>query len=82
MIEIYGNTNCVWCDRAKALCEQYNLGYNYKMIQDDGVLEELQERVGSVRTVPQIFWHGKHVGGYTELASEIENTREFGQEKL
>jgi len=34
------------------------------------------------RTVPQIFWHQKHIGGYQEFAAEIENTRNFGQERI
>ena len=27
------------------------------------------ERAGGLRTVPQIFIHGRHVGGYDELAA-------------
>lgn len=78
MITIYGNTNCVWCDRAKELCDQYKLAYEYKSIQQKEFFAELQEQVPGVRTVPQIFWHNKHIGGYNELASEIENTRNYG----
>lgn len=80
MITIYGDKNCVWCDRAKKLCDELSLNYEYKLIRDPGIMEELQERVANVRTVPQIFWNDKHVGGYDQLAIEIENTRNFGQD--
>jgi glutaredoxin len=34
------------------------------------------------KTVPQIFWYGKYIGGYNELALEIENTRNYGDGNL
>ena len=82
MIEIYGNEGCGYCVKAKDICESNQLKYTYKSIQDPDVFIELQEKVPNVRTVPQVFWHGKLIGGYNELASEIENTRNFGQEKI
>lgn len=82
MIEIFGDTNCVWCERAKKLCEDNQLTYTYKGIQEPGVLTQLQEKLDHVRTVPQIFWNGRHIGGYQELATEIEDTRNFGQESI
>lgn len=86
MIEIYGKHDCVWCDRAQELCRQYSLDFEYKGIDDnwDGEknLAELKERMPNVRTVPQIWWHKKHIGGFQELASEIENTRNFGDGKI
>ncbi|MGZ4463597.1 MAG: glutaredoxin domain-containing protein, partial [Gaiellaceae bacterium] len=36
--------------------------------QDRGLREEMISRANGVRTVPQIFIHGRHVGGYDELA--------------
>ena len=82
MIVIYGDTNCAWCDRAKKLCEAYLLDFEYKLIRDPGVMDELQERVANTRTVPQIFWNDKHVGGFEELVTEIEDTQNFGQESI
>lgn len=83
MIEIYGTANCVWCERAKKLCDENNLKYTYKAIDDikDGItfMEEFVLKVPGAKTVPQIFWNGKYIGGHNDLAIEIENTREFGQ---
>jgi glutaredoxin 3 len=86
MIEIYGTATCPWCDRAIEVCEQNQLTYEYKQLDDrfDGgnYQKEFKERLPNAKTVPQIFWHGKHIGGYNDFLSEIENTRNFGQEKL
>jgi glutaredoxin len=34
------------------------------------------------KTIPQIWWHGIHIGGYDNFAREVENTRSFGQDKF
>lgn len=83
MIEIYGRPNCGYCTAAVNVCEDYHLKYTYNTIESSKQLEEISERVGQeLKTVPQIFWHNKYIGGYTELVREIENTRSYGQEKF
>lgn len=74
MIVIYGKPECGWCERSKKLASQYNLAYEYVDIQYEHNLNELKEKIGDVKTVPQIFWHGRHVGGYDGFANEISNT--------
>lgn len=82
MIEIYGKFECPWCDRAVQLCEQYFLEYKYKALDDfidgDVYKAEFKQRAPLAKTVPQIFWHGKLIGGFEALVTEIENTRNFG----
>lgn len=82
MILIYGKSDCIWCDRAKDLCTEYNLEYEYKSIQVEEYLTELRDLVPTVKTVPQIFWYGRHIGGYNDLVTEIENTRNYGDGKI
>ena len=36
----------------------------------------------TITTVPAIWWNDKFIGGFNELVTEIENTRNFGQEKV
>ncbi len=67
MITIYGKPRCPFCDRAKALCEQKGLDYEYKMLDADYTAEELFEKVPNAKTFPQIFVDEKSIGGYTEL---------------
>ena len=80
VIEIYGKNNCSYCDKSVALVKTYNLKYEYKDATDLDIYSELLEKIGSVPTVPQIFWNGNHIGGYERLVVEIESTREYGQD--
>lgn len=81
MIVIYGRDNCSWCTKAKNLAEQYRLKYEYKNTNDSDTLNELKAAFPAVKTVPQIWWDNRHLGGYDSFASEIENTLgNFGQQ--
>jgi glutaredoxin len=73
-IKIYGKTNCPWCDRAKSLVSRYGFQYEYFDIGRKQYYDELKESVPDLKTVPQIFWNERYIGGYNELANEIENT--------
>lgn len=80
MIVIYGKSSCSWCDKAMALAKQYALDYEYRSVDNDHYKQQLKAMMPDVKTVPQIWWHGKYIGGYEQFATEIENTRSFGQE--
>jgi len=83
MITIYGHARCGWCIRAKNLAGRYNLAYEWKDTDDQEILNEMKIKLPDVRTVPQIWWHGNHIGGYEDLVSEIENTiGGFGDQKF
>ena len=71
MITIYGKPRCPFCDRAKALCEQKGLEYDYKMLDADFTAEELFEKAPDARTFPQIWIGDKHVGGYDQFKDEV-----------
>lgn len=79
MIKIYATESCPWCKKARALAEQHNLPYEYKIIFSDEDKQEFRRLFADAKTVPQIMWNDKYIGGYEDFAAEIENTREFGQ---
>ena len=68
-VEIYSKTNCVFCDKAKAMVKNLGLNYEEKMFgKHFNSVEELYEAVGKqVRTMPQILIDGKLIGGYNQL---------------
>lgn len=82
MIVIYGHERCVWCKKAKKLAEQYRLDFEYRDTDIDENLNQLKKDLPDVKSVPQIWWDNRHIGGYEDFALEIENTRSFGQEKF
>jgi glutaredoxin 1 len=83
MIKIYGRPNCGFCDRAKKLAQLHHLPHEYIDIQESAeAAAEFKNKFPDARSVPQIEWAGRHVGGYSEFHQEVENTRTYGQEAL
>ncbi|XP_052731890.1 glutaredoxin-C1 isoform X2 [Vigna angularis] len=58
-VVVFSKTNCGYCKRVKDLFQQ--LGATYKVVELD--IETLIEWTG-LRTVPNVFIGGKHIGGY------------------
>jgi glutaredoxin len=78
MIEIFGKTQCPYCDKAKSLCEKEGLEYTYKQLDTDFTREELFEEFPTARTFPQIrvretenTW--TYIGGYDQLAEYVKH---------
>ena len=67
MIEIYGKTQCPFCDRAKALCEQKGYEYTYKQLGEDFDREFYVRKVSYCKNFPQIVAHGERL-----VVSELE----------
>jgi len=69
VITIYSKSNCIFCDKSKALLKGLGLTYDEKMFgKDFNTPEELYEAVGKqVRTMPQINIDGVLIGGYNQL---------------
>lgn len=67
-VSLYTTQFCPYCHRAKALLEDYDIGFEEI---DLGVeperRDEMIERSGGSGTVPQVFIDGAHVGGSDEL---------------
>jgi glutaredoxin 3 len=67
---IYSTQFCGYCRAAKNLLRAKGLDYEEIDVGlDPAKRNEMVERAGGLRTVPQIFIHGRHVGGYDELAA-------------
>jgi glutaredoxin len=83
MVIIYGNELCGWCRKAKKLAAEYNLKYEWRDTDDFEILNELKTILPSARTIPQIWWNEKYIGGYEDFATEISNTiGGFGEGKF
>ena len=67
-VEIYTTPTCPYCVAAKQLLRRKGVGYTEIDVSRDPQLRDaMTRRAGGVRTVPQIFISGKHVGGCDEL---------------
>jgi glutaredoxin 3 len=69
-ILLYTTPFCGYCRAAKTLLRNKALDFEEVDVAFDAEkLAEMIERAGGLRTVPQIFIHSRHVGGYAELAA-------------
>ncbi len=69
-ILVYTTQYCGYCRAAKNLLRAKGLEFQEIDVGfDAGKRVEMVEHAGGLRTVPQIFIHGRHVGGYDELAA-------------
>ena len=67
-VEIYTGPLCAFCDFAKALLDRKGISYKEIFIGDDtNKMEEMIKKSNGMRTVPQIFIDGEHVGGNDKL---------------
>ena len=78
MITIWGKPACPSCLKAKAMCEKYQLKYEYKELGTYFTREQVFEEFPTARTFPQIIIGGHKVGGYEQMVSYIEDTNYNG----
>ena len=67
-IEVFAGPNCGYCDAAKELLRQRGLAFTEQDITDPVALAVFRERLPRVKSVPQIFIDGEHIGGYEDLS--------------
>ncbi len=83
MLIIYGHQRCGWCIKAKKLAQQYNISFDWKDTDNPEILNDLKTKLPDVRTVPQIWWYTKHLGGYEDFVTELQNTiGGYGEQKF
>lgn len=67
-IVIYTTETCPYCRRAKALLREKGLAFEEIPVDyDPEARAEMVERANGLRTVPQIFFGERHIGGSDEL---------------
>ena len=67
-VEIYTGPLCAFCDFAKALLDRKGIDYKEIFIGDDAnKMEAMIKKANGMKTVPQIFIDGKHIGGNDRL---------------
>jgi len=81
MFEIYGTTNCAYCDRAKILLAMKEKEYVFiDVAENDDITAAFFNKFPNVSKVPQIMFEGKdrgyevHIGGYNELKQWLSHT--------
>ena len=89
---VYSKNDCKYCDLAKKLLSDNNLGYSQVSLNNDSERLKFYEKYTDeeeeilVNTMPQIFENdngkNKRIGGYTDLVKYLENNKYFNFHKL
>lgn len=67
-VEIYTGPLCVFCDRAKALLNKKGVSFKeIDLASDVSKMEEMIKKTNGMKSVPQIFIGGQHIGGNDKL---------------
>ena len=75
-IIMYTGPMCNFCEAAKRLFSRNNIQYKEIDISTkDGLRDEMIEKSNGKRTIPQIFFDEKHIGGYVELRELEKNNQ-------
>ena len=76
-IEVYSSLWCPFCSRAKALLNRKGVAYEeIDVDRDPNLRQQMMQRAGGRRTVPQVFVDGRHIGGSDDLA-DLERAGEL-----
>jgi glutaredoxin len=71
---VWSKDNCPYCTRAKNMLKTKGIRFEERNLSSGSwTREQLFESVPNAKTVPQIWLHGKYVGGYTELEQYFED---------
>ena len=75
-IIMYTGPMCNFCEAAKRLFSRNNIKYKEIDISTkDGLRDEMIEKSNGKKTIPQIFFDEKHIGGYVELRELEKNNQ-------
>ncbi len=66
-VTLYSTRHCGYCVRAKALLDARGIAYDEILVDEQPALRDEMMQKSGRRTVPQIFFGERHLGGYTEL---------------
>ncbi len=64
---MYTSAMCGFCMAARFLLKKKQVNYQEINVDKDPALRQEMEQRSGRHTVPQIFIHGRHIGGYDDL---------------
>lgn len=68
-VVMYSGEQCPYCVRARRLLEKKGVAFREIKIDQSPELRAEMEQLSQRRTIPQIFIHGQHIGGFDDMAA-------------
>ena len=72
-IEMFSGPGCAYCEASKQLLGAEGLPFIEYDVSLPEHLAEFTKRLPRVRSIPQIFVDGEHIGSYEDLASLVSS---------
>lgn len=73
-IEVYSQKNCAGCNQVKQILTSRKMLFREYLIDTNSEYKQkFFELLPNVRTVPQVFIGGRHIGGLEELVKELHS---------
>lgn len=67
-VVIYSKNLCPYCDMAKDLLKRNNITFKeINLTSSPTVIQEMLDKSNGKKTVPQVFFGNRHIGGYDDL---------------
>lgn len=76
MYVIISKPDCPWCDKAKSFLRSRDESFSEFSIAEYPILRDFLKQ-NNLHTVPQIFWKGDLIGGFTDLEDYIKWNESF-----
>ena len=67
-VVMYSGEHCAYCIRARRLLEKKGVTFREIKVDQSPELRAEMEGLSQRRTIPQIFIHGQHIGGFDDMA--------------
>ena len=71
-IEMFSGPGCTYCAASKELLDKKGLEFTEYDVSQPDHLAEFTRRLPRVRSIPQIFVDGEHIGTYEDLQMMVE----------
>jgi glutaredoxin 3 len=70
-VEIFTGPQCAYCAQAKALMDRNQIPYIEYSISNPAHMQDFARRLPRMRSIPQIFVDGKHIGNDQDLEALV-----------
>lgn len=70
-VEVYTTQYCPYCRLAKELLKSKGIAFQEIDVSEDDAMRDKLVQMSGQETVPQIFFDGKSIGGYTDLVAYL-----------
>lgn len=81
-VEIYSKPDCPYCTKAKQVLRTHDIPFTEQVLGQDFTREIIIEKFPTAKTFPIVVVDGYYIGGYTQLAEQLNKLNEDNRRLL